>query len=75
METKMKATLILSTLVTALSVISTASFAQNYVTYSSAFGNSHPTIRVATPATSRFTASDYAQHSTQQPQRLHTPGR
>jgi hypothetical protein len=71
----MKTTLILSTLAATLSVVSTASFAQNFVAYSSAFGNSHPTIRVVAPVVGRFAASDFAYQSVAPPERLHTPGR
>jgi hypothetical protein len=48
-ETKMKTTLILAVFAAALSVASTQSFAQNFVSYASAFGNSHPTIIARTP--------------------------
>ena len=74
METKMKTTLILSALVAAMAVASTASFAQNYVTWSSAYGNSHPTITVA-PTVGRITASDFGSATAPRMRHSHTPGR
>jgi hypothetical protein len=59
MEIIMKTTLILSAAAAMLFAVSTASFAQNFVAYTSAFGNSHPTIRTVAPAASCFTASDF----------------
>jgi hypothetical protein len=84
-ETKMKTTLILAAFATALSVASTQSFAQNFVSYAGAFGNSHPTIiaRMPTPVAGskvaptvgRFTASDFGYQAAPRPERLHSPGR
>jgi hypothetical protein len=74
MEITMKPTLILSTLAV-LSIVSSTSFAQNFVTYSSAFGNAHPTINTMAPVISRFTASDFGSQRVPQPQRVHSPGR
>jgi hypothetical protein len=74
MEIIMKTTLILSTAATML-FVSTATFAQNFVAYSSAFGNSHPTIRTVAPAVSRFTASDFGYQGAPRLPRTHTPGR
>src|SRR5258708_16527982 len=74
METNMKTTLILSTLVAALSIVSTASFAQNFVNWTSAYGNSHPTITVA-PTVGRLTASDFDSASAPRMRHYHTPGR
>jgi hypothetical protein len=84
-ETNMKTTLILAALAAALSVASTQSFAQNFVNYASAFGNSHPTIIVRTPTpvggsrvappAGRFTASDFGYQAAPRPERLHSPGR
>ena len=84
----MKRNLILSVL-GALTVASTTSFAQDYVTYSNAYGNAqrtasatapygnaHPTINAVAPALSRFTASDFGfSRRGPQPKRSHTPGR
>jgi hypothetical protein len=75
METEMKTTLILSTLAAALSMVSTASFAQNYIQWSSAFGNGHPTVTTVAPIVGRFTASDFGAQTAPRSQRLHTPGR
>jgi hypothetical protein len=88
MEINMKTTLILSVLA-AMSVASTTSFAQDYVTYSNAYGNAqrttsatapygnaHPTINAVAPALSRFTASEFGfSRRGPQPKRSHTPGR
>jgi hypothetical protein len=87
MEINMKTTLILSVLA-AMSVASTTSFAQDYVTYSNAYrnaqrtisatapyGNAHPTINAVAPALSRFTASDLGFSRRGQPERSHTPSR
>jgi hypothetical protein len=84
-ETKMKTTLILAAFTAALSIASTQSFAQNFVNYPSAFGNSHPTIiaRMPTPVggskvaptVGRFTASDFGYQAASRPERLHSPGR
>jgi hypothetical protein len=81
----MKSTLILAALAAALSVASTQSFAQNFVNYAGAFGNSHPTIIARTPTpvggskvtppVGRFTASDFGYQAAARPERLHTPGR
>jgi hypothetical protein len=54
----MKTALTLSTLAV-LSVISTASFAQNFVTYSAAYGNANATVATVAPAVGRFTAADW----------------
>ena len=84
----MKRNLILSVL-GALTVASTTSFAQDSVTYSSAYGNAqrttivtapygnaHPTINRVAPALSRFTASDFgfSPHGRQR-ERLHAADR
>jgi hypothetical protein len=84
-ETKMKTTLILAALSAALSVASTQSFAQNFVNYPSAYGNSQPTIIARTPTpvrgsrvaptVGRFTASDFGYQASPRPERLHSPGR
>jgi hypothetical protein len=85
-EIEMKTTLILAALAAALSVASTQSFAQNFVNYSSAYGNSHPTIIARTPTpvggsrvaptAGRLTTSDFGyQAAPQRPERLHSPGR
>jgi hypothetical protein len=85
METQMKTTLILAAFPAALVIASTQSFAQNFVNYAGAFGNSHPTIiaraptpvggsRVA-PTVGRFTASDFGYQAPPRPERLHSPGR
>ncbi len=81
----MKTTLILAAFAAALSIASMQSFAQNFVNYPSAYGNSHPTImarmptpvggsRVALPV-GRFTASDFGYQAAPRPERLHGPGR
>ena len=84
----MKSTLILSVLA-AMSVASTTSFAIDYVTYPNAYGNAqrttsatapygnaHPTINAVAPALSRFTSSDFGfSRRGPQPKRPHTPGR
>jgi hypothetical protein len=85
MEIEMKTTLTLAALTAALSVASTQSFAQNFVNYSSAYGNSHPTIIARTPTlvggskvaptVSRFTGSDFGYQAVPRPERLHSPGR
>jgi hypothetical protein len=84
MEINMKTTLILSAL-GALSLASTTSFAQNYVSaYGNAqritsatapYGNAHPTINAAASARGRFTASDFGFSEHGPRERLHAPGR
>jgi hypothetical protein len=81
----MKTTLILTAFTAVLSVASTQSFAQNFVNYPSAYGNSHPTIIAraptpvggtrVTPPVGRFTASDFGFQAAPRPERLHSPGR
>lgn len=81
----MKTTLILAAFAAALSFASTQSFAQNFVNYAGALGNSHPPIVARTPApvggnrvtstVGRFTASDFGYQATPRPERLHSPGR
>jgi hypothetical protein len=72
MENNMKTALILSVLFAA-SVASTASLAQNYVLYSSAFGNWHTTITAA-PAAGHFTAIDMGRAG-QRSRRMHDRSR
>ena len=79
----MKTTLILSAL-GALSIASTTSFAQDYISaYGNAqrttsatapYGNAHPTINAAAPVRGRFTASDFGFSEHGRPrERLHAP--
>jgi hypothetical protein len=58
MEINMKTALILSTLAV-FSVISTASFAENFVAYSGAFGSADSTVTSVAPVASHFGASDF----------------
>jgi len=81
----MKTAMILAAFTAALSIVTTQSFAQNFVNYPSPYGNSHPTIiaRTPTPAggskvTPRvgpFTTSDFGYQAAPRPERLHSPGR
>jgi hypothetical protein len=57
MKTETKMTLILSTLAV-LSVVSTASFAQDFVTYSSAYGNANATVPTVDPVDGSIGASE-----------------
>jgi urease alpha subunit len=61
-ETGTKTTLILSTLAV-LGVVSTVSIAQNFVTYSSAYGNANATIPTVEPVDGSIGASDWGYQS------------
>ena len=62
MKTGTKMTLILSTLAV-LCVVSTASFAQDFVTYSSAYGNANATVPTVEPVDGSIGASDWGNQS------------
>jgi hypothetical protein len=61
MKTETKMSLILSTL--AVLGVSTASFAQDFVTYSSAYGNANATIPTVEPVDGSIGASDWGHQS------------
>ena len=58
MKTETKTILILSTLA-ALSVFSTASFAQDFTNYSSAYGNANATVATVSPADGSISTPDW----------------
>jgi hypothetical protein len=68
MKTGTKTTLILSTFAV-LSVAATAAYAQNYVTYSSAYGNA--TASTVAPVDGRISASDLGYQGISRQRRLH----
>ena len=62
MKTETKVTLILSTLAV-VGIVSTASFAQDFVTYSSAYGNANATVPTVEPLDGSISASDWGYQS------------
>jgi hypothetical protein len=62
MKADTKMTLILSILAV-LGIVSTASFAQDFVTYSSAYGNANATVPTVDPVGGSMSASDLGYQS------------
>jgi hypothetical protein len=71
MKTETKMALILSTLAV-LSVVPTASFAQNFVTYPSAYGNADATAATVPPVNGGITASDWGYQGASRQHRART---